>query len=372
MYSTKKSLLFNPSKAADAMGRLLSQEEQIIGIFLLSSSKICAFTASRIATMKINGGELEMSIPMSDVKGILQNNSKGVNLSTLKMNKDNPFFNLNPLKNPLTNPMKSTMLNLMKNENSFAIQLTNEEVISLGDFSKQDWDSVHASFEEAFRNQQSHNDLALNTPATRQADYAGIECNISWSKVPKHLQKNIQSNISGDEKPLFIISTYGTMAGAIVALPNRCILVKSGVIAGFMAGSLGGARVASFYYQDITGIEYNSGMLSGVVEILTPSYEGGKNKDYWKGTSRSRNADSNDPWTLSNTLPMPKPDYAQAKSQFDRLRSLIGQNKGSSGITNIIKNESVADEIEKLSKLLERNLIDEAEFKDAKKRLLGN
>ena len=372
MYSTKKSLLFNPSKAADAMGRLLNQDEQIVGIFVLSTSKVCVFTQARIATMKINGGELEMSIPMKDVRGILQNNSKGINLSTLKLNKDNPYFNLNPLKNPLTNPMKSTMLNLMKSDNSFAIQLTNEEVIPLGDFSKQDWDAVYASFEDAFHNQESETDLALNTPATRQADYASIECNISWSKVPSHLQKNIQSNISGDEKPLFIISTVGSMAGAIVALPNRCILVKSGILAGFMAGSLGGARVASFYYQDITGIEYNSGMLTGVVEILTPSYEGGKNKDYWKGTLKSRNADSNDPWTLSNTLPMPKPDYAQAKIQFDKLRTLIGKNKGSSNVTNVIQTESVADEIEKLSKLLDRNLIDEAEFKEAKKRLLGN
>jgi hypothetical protein len=87
-------------------------------------------------------------------------------------------------------------------------------------------------------------------------------------------------------------------------------------------------------------------MLTGVVEILTPSYEGGKNKDYWKGTLKSLNADSNDPWTLSNTLPMPKPDYAQAKIQFDKLRTLIGKNKGSSNVTNVIQTESVADEIE--------------------------
>lgn len=372
MYSTKKSLLFNPSKAADGIGRLLNQDEQIIGIFLLSTNIICAFTTSRIATMKVNGGELEMSIPMKDIQGILQNNSRGINLSTMKLNKENPYFNLNPLKNPLTNPMKSTMLNLIKTDNSFAIQLANGEIVPLGEFSKQDWDSVNASFDEAFSKQDSENGLTLNTPSTRQADYASIDSNISWDKVPGHLQKNIEANISGDERPLFIISTVGAEAGAIVALPNRCILVKSGIVAGFMAGSLGGARVASFYYQDITGIEYNSGMLTGVVEILTPSYAGGKNKDFWRGTTKSRNADSNDPFTLSNTLPMPKPQYAQAKIQFDKLRALIGQNKGSSGVTNIIKTESVADEIEKLSKLLEKNLIDEAEFKEAKKRLLGN
>ena len=371
MYTTKKSLAFNPEKVTQEVSRNLNSDENIVGLFLQSPSKFCVITNSRIAVIKSLSRETEMSIPMKDVRGLIQNNSKGVNLSHLKINKENPYFNVNPLKNPLTNPLKSPMLNLLKTDNSFAVQLTNDEVILLGEFPKADWDSIHAAFEEAFREQNNSNDLVLNTPSTRQADYASIECNVLWNKVPNHLQKNIQSNISEDEKPLFIISTVGSMAGAIVALQNRCILIKSGVLAGFMAGSLGGARVASFYYQDITGIEYNSGMLSGVVEILTPSYEGGKNKDYWRGTMKSRNSDSNDPWTLSNTLPMAKPDYAQAKSQFDKLRSLIGENKSSSNVTQIIQSDSVADEIEKLSSLLERKLIDEEEFREAKKKLLG-
>ena len=371
MYSTKKSFTFNPDKVTQEIRPHLNAEEQIVGIFLQGTSKLCVFTTFRIIIFKMMSREIEISIPMKEIKNLIQNNTKGINLSHLKMSKDNPYLNLNPLKNPITNPMKSTMLNLIQTDNSFVVQLTNEEIIPIGEFSKLDWESINAAFDQAFKEQNHSNNLALNTPATRQADYASIDCNISWSKVPGHLQKNIEKNISEDEKPLFIISTVGSMAGAIVALSNRCILVKSGILAGFMAGSLGGARVASFYYVDITGIEYNSGLLSGVVEILTPSYEGSRNKDYWRGVTQSRNSDSNDPWTLNNTLPMPKLDYSQAKIQFDKLRALIGENKNSSSVTNIIQTESVADEIEKLSKLLERDLIDEEEFKEAKKRLLG-
>ena len=371
MYSTKKSFAFNPEKTAQEISRILNPEEKIIGIFLQGATKFCIFTNSRIAIIKVASRELEMSIPLRDVKNLVQNNSKGINLSYLKMNKENPYLNLNPLKNPLTNPLKSPILNPLKSDHSFAVHLTNDEMLPIGDFAKTDWDHIDAAFREAISSKIDSDNIVLDTKATREAEFASIDCNISWNKVPNHLQKNIQSNISEEEKPLFIIATAGTMAGAIVALPNRCLLIKSGAIAGFMAGSLGGARVASFYYRDITGIEYNSGLLTGVVEILTPSYEGGTNKDYWRGTFKSRNSDSNDPWTLNNTLPMPKLDYAQAKVQFDKLRAIIGENKNSSSITNIIQSDSVADEIEKLSKLLERNLIDEDEYKEAKRKLLG-
>ena len=138
-----------------------------------------------------------------------------------------------------------------------------------------------------------------------------------------------------------------------------------------MSGSLGGARVSSFYYRDITGIEYNSGLISGIVEILTASYDGSATKDYWKGTGKGRNADSNDPWTLSNTLPLDKASYASAKSQFDKLRELISQSKGSAAAGTVVQEKSLADEIEKLSDLLEKGLIDANEFKEAKKRILG-
>ena len=371
MYSTKKSLTFNPEKAAEGVSKILSPNEKIFGIFL-ATSKLAIFTNARVATLQIMNHQLESSVPLKDIKDLIQGGNKAFGLSSLRPNFEVPKISFNPLKNPIPNPLKAADLSPLKLVNSFAIELANGDLVPLGQFSKQDWESIQSAFAEARANQIDVENLEISTKASRAADYANIECNMSWSKVPSHLQKNIEINIGEDEKPLFIIATEGARAGAIVALPTRCMLIKSGGLAGFMAGSLGGARVATFYYSDITGIEYNSGMMTGVVEILTSSYEGGKNKDYWRGTTKSRNSDSNDPWTLSNTLPMVKPAYGAAKKQFDKLRSLIGESKGSSSVTNIINSDSIADEIEKLSKLLEKNLIDENEFKEAKKRLLGN
>ena len=105
------------------------------------------------------------------------------------------------------------------------------------------------------------------------------------------------------------------------------MIVKVGAMTGIMAGSIGGGRITSFHYSEITGIEYNSGMLSGVLEVLTPSYQGTANKDYWRGTNKSRNADSNDPWTLSNTLPLDKLLYQQALPWLNEMRAWIAEAK---------------------------------------------
>ena len=89
-------------------------------------------------------------------------------------------------------------------------------------------------------------------------------------------------------------------------------MIKVGLATSFMAGALGGGRITTFPFTEITGIEYNAQILSGVLEVLTPSYQGTANKDYWRGTNKSRNADANDPWTLSNTLPLARSTYNAA------------------------------------------------------------
>ena len=252
------------------------------------------------------------------------------------------------------------------------LRLKDQSIVKLGRFLIDDEAPVLKALDDCISNPITNGAIALDTPDSRDAEFMSIESNVSWKKVPKHLQKNLISNISAEEKPLFIISTYlSAMAGSLVAMDDRCILIKSGVLGGFMSGSLGGARVSTFYYRDITGVEYNSGILNGVVEILTASYSGSANKDFWKGTNKPRNADSNDPWTLSNTLPLSKPEYSMAKTQFDKLRVLISESKNSHAARVPVQEKSLADELEKLSSLLAKGVIDNEEFKEAKKKLLG-
>lgn len=66
--------------------------------------------------------------------------------------------------------------------------------------------------------------------------------------------------------------------------------------------------------------------MTGVLEVLTGSYGGGPNKDYWRGTGKSRNADANDPWTQSNTLPLGRLEYQQALPRLNEMRARIAES----------------------------------------------
>ena len=132
-----------------------------------------------------------------------------------------------------------------------------------------------------------------------------------------------------------------------------------------------------FYFRDVTGVEFNSGMVTGVLEVLTASYNGTANKDFWRGTRQSRNADSNDPYTLSNTLPLSKVEYNNALDNIKELRQRIARSKEqvvlapSAQQLPSTSTASLGDELMKLSELHKAGVLSDDEFQSAKKRLLG-
>lgn len=194
----------------------------------------------------------------------------------------------------------------------------------------------------------------------------------SQKAVPAWLSQSIETHKASNEQLLMIITEpYTNHQGALLVFENRCMIVKGGFWGGFMAGSLGGERAATFYFTQITGIEYNSGLLTGVLEILTPSYQGTANKDFWRGTDKSRNADSNDPWTLSNTLPLTKDGYKSAMSMIDDLKRMISEAQRPAAPVAAAPAFNLADEFAKLSELHEKGLLSPAEFAAAKAKLLG-
>jgi hypothetical protein len=148
------------------------------------------------------------------------------------------------------------------------------------------------------------------------------------------------------------------------------MIVKGGFWGGLMAGSLGGERAATFYLTQITGIEYNSGMLTGVLEVLTPSYQGTTNKDYWRGTNQSRNANSNDPWTLSNTLPLSKDGYRSAREMIDELKQMIAAAQRPAGVMQAAV-QDLTGELSKLAALRDSGILTDEEFSAAKAKLLS-
>ncbi len=101
-------------------------------------------------------------------------------------------------------------------------------------------------------------------------------------RVKEYVERNINP---GESVQFYIVGQYEQ---TIVALQDRLLVVKCGM----WAGATFGGRVTSFYYRDINGIEVNMGLLYGVIEVNTPSYQGTQTRDFWNAGSDKSGDDS--------------------------------------------------------------------------------
>lgn len=191
---------------------------------------------------------------------------------------------------------------------------------------------------------------------------------VAWRTIDEHT--------ASDELPWFVINSGS--AGILAAFEDRLIIAKVGGMAGLMTGSMGGGRVATFPYSDITNIEYNSGMMSGVLEVLTPSYQGTANHDYWRSAGTSRNKAGESPFTLSNCLPLPKAQHKLALPRLTELQKKIIDCKRptfhiqhSPSATSAAPSTSLADELHNLADLHHQGILDDAEFAAAKQATIA-
>ncbi|NKX90946.1 SHOCT domain-containing protein [Nocardia coubleae] len=175
----------------------------------------------------------------------------------------------------------------------------------------------------------------------------------------------IDDHSGPDEVPWFILSCDAD--GLLAAFEDRLIIAKVGFNASMMAGSLGGGRITTFPYPGITNIEYNSGLLMGVLEVLTPSYQGSRNHDYWRSFLKNPNNTDNNPRALSNTIPVPRPLYDQALPQLNTLQSKISASKRPPASQSPSPPASLlAEEIQRLANLHAQGLLTDVEFTAAK------
>jgi hypothetical protein len=197
--------------------------------------------------------------------------------------------------------------------------------------------------------------------------------------LSNELRKLVQSHIGEGESIKFcLLSGNGGWNQAIVALSNRLLIIKPGL----MAGATSGPRVTSFYYRDITGIEVNKGLINGVIEINTSSYPRTRQNDFWKIKYEDRDA-----YGVANCLPISKKNLREYKPYIDMLRAMERSAKQKRVISSPPKRESslnselsslaslrasgVLSELEKLASLRASGVLTEEEFQRAKQRLLG-
>lgn len=184
-----------------------------------------------------------------------------------------------------------------------------------------------------------------------------------------------------EEQPWFILKS--TQAGCMACFDDRLMIIKAGNMQGFMAGAMFGGRSATFYFHDINGIEFNKQPLGSVLEILTASYQGTANHDFWRGASKGRNADSHDPWTLNNTLPIDNREYTNAHAEMSELRRRIAAAKqpaiavpasgapmGQRAVPE--SDRDLVSQLARLGELREAGVLTDMEFHAAKSRILSD
>lgn len=184
---------------------------------------------------------------------------------------------------------------------------------------------------------------------------------VSIGKVNKASIREVEKSCRPGEMPEFILGDG--INGVLAAFEDRCMVIKKGLGTSFMAGSLGGGRVATFAYRDITGIEYNSGIVTGVLEILTASYTGKTTNSPWSfGNDKSAHESS-------NTLPWDKRFYNQVRPQIEWMQQKIHESK--TGTQQAVAQVSSSDELSKLAALHKQGILTDKEFAEAKQKILG-
>jgi len=251
------------------------------------------------------------------------------------------------------------------------LQLKNSSTITFAQFSEKDINAFKHFLAAGVQNAVSESPSKDDRPRIGKTnfDLVGPALKLKIADIIK--------NHIFEEDDLWFVLNAGA-AGVLACFKDRLMVIKSGGLTGLMAGALGGGRVTTIYYRDITGIEYNSGFANGVLEISTPAYEASKNKDFWRGAGAGRNDDANDPWTLSNTLPLSKSEYSEALPFLTELKKRISLAKQTVIISQ--PNEaaqpspsaSIAQQVRELSELHQMGVLTDAEFTQAKAAILSS
>jgi hypothetical protein len=218
----------------------------------------------------------------------------------------------------------------------------------------------------------------LNDPGREMAEtsafFSSTDVVLSSTVTKKYgfsnkVQKTIEENSLGGTPPWFVLVCGAE--GSLAAYENELLIVKTGAMSGLLTGATGGGRITHFPYRQVTAVEYNAGFMMGVLEILTASYSGDTNRDFW--TVNRANRGTSDPRQQNNTLPLDKQTFKLVTPQINKLKQMIeAVHSKQSGTTVINNSASLADELEKLSALVEKGILSQAEFEAAKKKLIAD
>jgi hypothetical protein len=159
------------------------------------------------------------------------------------------------------------------------------------------------------------------------------------------------------EGELIRFCVRGDLGHALVCLDDRLLILKSG----FHAGTTFGTQIATIFYRDVTGIQVRMHLVSGWIEISSPSFQGRERKR----TRHPRSSDR-DVYKLPNCVPIHRSRLDSYAEPLVELRRLVAHAKDGSPRSDVVA------ELERLSSLADAGHLDADEYARAKALVLGD
>jgi hypothetical protein len=172
----------------------------------------------------------------------------------------------------------------------------------------------------------------------------------------RRLRREFALNTEHGETARFCVR--GKRGHALVCLDDRLLILKRG----FRAGAPFGAIAATIFYRDVTGIQVRMQLVSGWIEISTPSFQGAERTR----TRRSRSAVAAGMIGQPNCVPVRRRHVALYHVALADLRRLIADAKLEHD------HRGVVTQLERLATLRRQGVVDEREFAAAKSSILAS
>jgi hypothetical protein len=173
--------------------------------------------------------------------------------------------------------------------------------------------------------------------------------------LTRRLQRELTRHMVDGERVRFCVR--GDLGHALVCLDDRLLVLKSG----FHAGTTFGTQAATIFYRDVTGIQVRMHLVSGWIEISSPSFQGRERKR----TRHPRTSDR-DVYKLPNCVPIHRSQLETYAEPLAELRQLVARAK------DVSPRSDVVAELERLSTLADAGHLDGDEYARAKALVLGD
>jgi hypothetical protein len=136
--------------------------------------------------------------------------------------------------------------------------------------------------------------------------------------LSRRVRREVELQVPAHENVLFCLR--GSLGHSFVALDERLLIVKPG----FHAGTTFGTLTTTFYYQDVTGIQLHTFIVTGWIEVSSPSFQGRERK-----RNRQPRSSDRDVYKLPNCIPIAKRRVGEYHEALGQLRERIESCKRS-------------------------------------------